>query len=639
MHAYAMVKLVDAKLKGQLKLEPGAKVQVRGLENQKELNGLIGQLLQFDPVKMRWGVELEGGKRISLKMNNFLPVNIEIIPGVGPESAKAPAAEAATDTAPDVMENAIETAQPQGQPPVAVEASAPVVTAEAEAAASAEPVSGMDSAAMENVIETAQPQGERPVAMEASAPVATVEAVTAASAEPVSGMDPAAADEEWPVLPTSEATAAKMRSGCWFDGGSAAKRFVEQLHANDPALVSVCLVPPKRFNEDDAEQICDALEANSFCEELLASGHALSNGTCERFAKMLRSNTSLESLSVGDSSLGDAASILFDGLAQNTHLLSLDLEHKGLTESACLRLSEALVARSGAGAPPLVSLQLSRTAAFGSAPLSKVASSAAPAPRKVYLSECALSAKHGAVLGEWARHGLEDLDLRDNPQFGAEGLEAFFEALLRQGGEPTLRSLRLDGCSVGDDGLEAVADAEQRGLRLEELLLERCEVTVAGCKLLAERLRGRRFRRLSARANVIGDEGCALLARCAEHLDLSSTSLTGQVLGALGEHPLVSLELFSNPALGPSVSAWCASLQESQWQELEYLDLTGCALRDEGFDCVISTFRERPQLMPRLTCLCLGANETEADDETRCETVERLGEERSGRLTVKWMNA
>jgi len=75
----AMVREVEAKLKGQLKLGPGSKVQIDGLKNQKELNGLVGHLLKFDPAKLRWGVKLADGKQVALKMDNLRPVDLDVI--------------------------------------------------------------------------------------------------------------------------------------------------------------------------------------------------------------------------------------------------------------------------------------------------------------------------------------------------------------------------------------------------------------------------------------------------------------------------------------------------------------------------------------------------------------------------------
>lgn len=97
------------------------------------------------------------------------------------------------------------------------------------------------------------------------------------------------------------------------------------------------------------------------------------------------------------------------------------------------------------------------------------------------------------------------------------------------------------------------------------------------------------------------------------------------------------MELFSNPALGPSVSTWMAALDTTQWQRLEYLDLTGCGLGDDGWLCVVNALSEKRKLMPALKDLLMGANDVKEDD-AKCDLVDKLGESRGGKLTVKWMN-
>jgi len=260
------------------------------------------------------------------------------------------------------------------------------------------------------------------------------------------------------------------------------------------------------------------------------------------------------------------------------------------------------------------------------------------APKELKLCECALSAKHGLSLSQWVLAGIEDLDIRDNSSFGGEGIEMLFQSLSKVPKDldpPCLRRLRLDGCAIGDDGLEMLADALAKGLQLEDLYMERCEITKVGCEFLADGLRGRRLQHLSVRANVIGDEGCTLLALCGERLDFSATSLSGALLPTLGAQPLVALELFSNPALGPSVNSWCAELDSSHWQRLEYLDLTGCHLEAPGFECVINTLINRPDIMPELKYLNIAANDVH-DTEERFELVNLLGDKRGGKLQTKW---
>eukprot|EP00929_Paragymnodinium_shiwhaense_P118838 TRINITY_DN90734_c0_g1_i1.p1 TRINITY_DN90734_c0_g1~~TRINITY_DN90734_c0_g1_i1.p1 ORF type:complete len:626 (+),score=180.08 TRINITY_DN90734_c0_g1_i1:110-1987(+) len=620
----------EAKLKGVIKLGPGSKVEVKGLENSKELNGLNGHLLQFDPVKMRWGVELETGKKVALKMANLIPLSQDLeaaveVPNVGPMAAETVANlggyAAAARQAAEPAVAAVETSEAKaaaGPPPQAVEVQ--------------EVVQPSSPPPAENVEET-------PAAPEAGESAAPEPQGAAAEAEADAEEGPPDLDDEnaWPVLPTSAETQAKIRSGVWWDGGSAAKRFTEQLLANDATLLSCVLVPPKRFNEEDAREICDALEANNVCTELIASGHPLSQESCERLATMLGKNQTLRTLSVGEESLGALASVLFEGLAENHSLTALDLEHKGMTLEVCKSLAASLTKRkSNPATPPLGSLRLSRNHAIGAALLDGVVFEA---PKKLQLCECGLRAEHGKALGAWICRGVEDLDLRDNSSFGGDGLEALLNALLPKKGDPSppLRRLRLDGCAIGDDGLETLGDAYARGLEVEDLFFERCEVTLAGCQFLADALRGRRLEMLSARANVIGDQGCILLARCADKLDLSSTNLSGQILGTLGEQGLVSLELFSNPALGPSVETWCVELDSAHWQRLEYLDLTGVGITDAGFECVCNTLIERPDLMPNLKDLLIGANDIKEDD-AKCELVDKLGAARGGKLTTKWCN-
>ena len=64
----------------KIELKPGLRIRVKGLAHSKEMNDLEGNLLQFDATKDRWGVELENGKKVMLRMGNIVPFAAEVDP-------------------------------------------------------------------------------------------------------------------------------------------------------------------------------------------------------------------------------------------------------------------------------------------------------------------------------------------------------------------------------------------------------------------------------------------------------------------------------------------------------------------------------------------------------------------------------
>merc|ERR1719373_538701 len=86
----------------------------------------------------------------------------------------------------------------------------------------------------------------------------------------------------------------------------------------------------------------------------------------------------------------------------------------------------------------------------------------APAPSELRLCDCSLAAQHGWSLGLWLARGVEDADLRDNSALGGEGIAELVAGILQEPKEPAgaqpraLRRLRLDGCALGDEGIEAL---------------------------------------------------------------------------------------------------------------------------------------------------------------------------------------
>jgi hypothetical protein len=87
--------------------------------------------------------------------------------------------------------------------------------------------------------------------------------------------------------------------------------------------------PLQNPSAQDVAGLCDALRTNTALTELSCSCHPVPPPTAARFGAALAANAALRSVSIGDSSLGDAGLVaMADGLAANTGLTHLDCEHK-----------------------------------------------------------------------------------------------------------------------------------------------------------------------------------------------------------------------------------------------------------------------------------------------------------------------
>lgn len=80
---------------------------------------------------------------------------------------------------------------------------------------------------------------------------------------------------------------------------------VERVRRSDPSLTSLCLLRGRRFNDDDAAQLCEALAGNTVLLELSIASHLVSPAAAAAFAHMLAANSALRSLDLGNSKFGD----------------------------------------------------------------------------------------------------------------------------------------------------------------------------------------------------------------------------------------------------------------------------------------------------------------------------------------------
>ena len=91
----------------------------------------------------------------------------------------------------------------------------------------------------------------------------------------------------------------------------------------------------RKLSEDDMINLCQAVGKNNVLEELVLSGHEMSQAALEAFNDMLQGNKTLRKIGFGDARLGtDGLSRLMSGLTAANALELVDLELKGLSAGA-----------------------------------------------------------------------------------------------------------------------------------------------------------------------------------------------------------------------------------------------------------------------------------------------------------------
>lgn len=187
------------------------------------------------------------------------------------------------------------------------------------------------------------------------------------------------------------------------------------------------------------------------------SGHKIDLETAKAFGEALASNSTLQVLAIGDSSMGDdILHALLTPCAANQALHTLDLGSKGLTAQALGSVAAWLKTSR------LRSLDLSRNNLAGQGAFATWADCGTGPLQQLHLSNCSLGDADLQSMAESVKAAshLQLLDLSGN-NFTAVGAAALGNVLAqcRQ-----LTELRLVANEIGDAGLQSIlAGLTKRG--------------------------------------------------------------------------------------------------------------------------------------------------------------------------------
>eukprot|EP00201_Polytomella_parva_P009368 CAMPEP_0175069888 /NCGR_PEP_ID=MMETSP0052_2-20121109/18428_1 /TAXON_ID=51329 ORGANISM="Polytomella parva, Strain SAG 63-3" /NCGR_SAMPLE_ID=MMETSP0052_2 /ASSEMBLY_ACC=CAM_ASM_000194 /LENGTH=396 /DNA_ID=CAMNT_0016336979 /DNA_START=108 /DNA_END=1300 /DNA_ORIENTATION=+ len=349
---------------------------------------------------------------------------------------------------------------------------------------------------------------------------------------------------------------------------------------------------------------------------------------------MLSSNSSLNTLSIGDNRFGDEEIIaLISKVDKNNGLEQINLEGKSLGPIGAAALGSSLHRFSR-----LFALTLSgnrRMGDDGVASFFTACASAAKEPlalRRLELCRLELSSNgllkglqfNGCAANSGsAFENIETLDLSCNTLGVGAQCDAF-EALLVS--MPALQDIELRDCGLGDAAASGLSSALRKGAgtKLRRLSLAANKISMAACKILGfgndlanalsscSAIKQETFAELNLRGNEgLGDDALAAIvkvfqARTATNfkLDIGETKVGVETIQQLAHTPsLVSLSLAGCRSVAILLPIF---FQANNYPSIEYLSLSNC---DLGEDDVAHVFEGLlTGALPLLACLEIGAN-------------------------------
>ncbi|KAG1656328.1 hypothetical protein FOA52_006660 [Chlamydomonas sp. UWO 241] len=221
------------------------------------------------------------------------------------------------------------------------------------------------------------------------------------------------------------------RTGSGFLTGKGVKTLAEALKKESTVLRELCLSNHPQIGDDGIHALVDALRVNTTLSTMHLANTGVDDSCAAELGKMLRSTSSLTSLSLANNTALHAPGVrkLFSALEANASLRVLDLTAVRINSSqagTCEALASCLARNNGL-------------------------------ERLVLHSCCAgVMACESIAEGLATNKSLTFLDLSCNPGIGDDGACALAPCLASN---KTLQGLALKQCDIGREGCKALADA------------------------------------------------------------------------------------------------------------------------------------------------------------------------------------
>lgn len=351
-------------------------------------------------------------------------------------------------------------------------------------------------------------------------------------------------------------------------------------------------------------------------------GHTLSIKSARSLGEALRKNSTLERLSFGDERFGDdGLAALVAGIGVGSSLQCLDLELRGLGAPSATRLGAVLASPQKA---PLVELILGRNRLGENATaFAELLGGlcAMTSMTKLDLSSNLIDSEAAANLEVLNEHAaLCTLHLDSNPIGPSAPIPSLIPSL------PSLRTLVLEGCALGDSGISALATILQ-STNLTDLDLSKNDASALSMAALAQGLNASlRVLRCSENPDV-GDQGSIIFAESIARapllqLNWSRNGATGVGAAALVQSQCTQgLVLLGNTIGDDGASVLAASLKDTPSpgpSVLKELDLTGAGFSVGCLEVLLPALKSLD-----LSSVVLGGNKIGAEGRELLDAFEK----------------
>jgi len=362
---------------------------------------------------------------------------------------------------------------------------------------------------------------------------------------------------------------------------------------DDATEKTMLIMSTRSFGDTEAAIFCRALASNSSLEELLCSGHKISEIGARSFAQALKSNKKLKRISIGHEHFGDEAGEALFLDWSNSTLTHIDLEFNGLGEKTMDALSKALMKNNNI---EVVVLGRNNINCQGLKYLSQgIVESESLCTLDISRNQIGIEGcralNTALTIGRDKTYPLT-LILDENTDIGASGIQVLTETDKSM----KIKELSLKNCNIGDEGLVHLSRSVPFWDHLSVLRLSCNSISDVGVSNIAAIIKkNNMIEILDLATNSIGNAGFKLLAECVKtfdvgccslrSLDLSRNEITDQVsskslIDIVHAECLSKLHLLGNPLGNKGTIALFQALVGQH--SIQVLGLGGVGFTDES---------------------------------------------------------